>query len=157
MKYALFCLLFCMTAHASPLSGTIIVELDDGTVKEYPADKYVVVKREKKKKPPIVAHHHHQPPVVVVVQPQPLPTPAPVATASPILQQPEPKKNRVRVMGGLGPNGVAVAGGPQTYTVSPSEQLVGGIGYSRVLTGPWSLDAQAITNKTFTLGLGLDF
>jgi hypothetical protein len=130
MKYALI-LLFASMASAS--EGTITVR-QGASVKVYSTAEYVVVKRIK---------HHKKPEPVVVVVPEPVPAPI--------------KKNRVRLVGGIGPNGVTTSGGPQTYTVSPSEQFVGGVGYNRLVSGPWSVDAQALSNKTFTLGVGLDF
>lgn len=67
------------------------------------------------------------------------------------------RKNRIRAVGGIGPQGVAVDGGPAEYTVSPSMKAVVGVGYSRLITDRISLDAQALTNKTYTLGVGFDW
>jgi hypothetical protein len=135
-----FWFLIPVIAAAAPLKGTITVKLDDGEIRTYPADEYVVVKRRPYKKvivTPTPPSHKPEPVIEVVTLP--------------------PKKNRVRLVGGIGPNAVSVDGGPQTYTVSTAERFVAGVGYNRLVSGPWSIDAQAITNKTFTLGVGFDF
>jgi len=154
MKKLILLFLVAAPAFASVEKGTITVKLDNGTVREYPADKYLVVKRRTKK---------------VVVVAKAATTSKSTSTTSDNLTVtsahaeavPAPaegnRRNRVRLMAGLGPNGVKVEGGPTQYLVSPAQKLVGGVGYSRLLTDRWSVDAQALTNKTYTLGLGFDF
>jgi hypothetical protein len=129
--------------------GTITVKLANGKTMTYAADQYRVIKRGFAK-PKAVAKAQPAPKTITIQH---------VLTKFvEIMQpQPEPKRNRVRLMGGVGPNGVNVEGGPAEYTVSAANKLVAGVGYNRLLTDRWSVDAQALTNKTFTLGLGFDF
>ena len=69
----------------------------------------------------------------------------------------EQKKNRVRVMGGRGPDGVKADTGATSTRISASQGPVGGIGYDRSLDENFSIGAQIMSNATMTLGLGLDF
>ena len=140
MKKLTFIILLMSTqALAVPTKGTITVLLDNGMLREYPADKYLVVKRGRKKKK---SNN--------------------ISVASPLtrvvfINAPTLKKNRVRVMGGYGPNGFNVDGGPKEYSISSSGGALGGVGYSRLLNSTWSVDVQSLTNKTFMVGVGFDF
>lgn len=66
-------------------------------------------------------------------------------------------KNRVRLLGGYGRTGLATENNGSTVTVRTSSGLVGGVGYDRMISERWSLGGQALSNGTYTLGVGLDF
>ncbi len=66
-------------------------------------------------------------------------------------------KNRGRVMGGVGPNGLKDEKNGATVTIKSRQDAVWGLGYDRLLTEKFSVGGQAYTNGTFTLGLGVDF
>lgn len=67
------------------------------------------------------------------------------------------KKNRVRIMGGVGPQGYHLKEGTTEVNVSNRNKVVFGLGYERKVYKDLSLGAQAISNGTYTLDLGLDF
>jgi len=67
------------------------------------------------------------------------------------------QKNRLRVMGGVGPQGYHHNQTTSEVNVANRNKVVTGLGYERKLTKLFSVGAQAITNGTFTLDLGLDF
>jgi hypothetical protein len=152
MKYLILLLLLSSQALAAEI-GTITVILSNGKTRTYTMDKYAVVKRGPRKRPAVVAKKDEAAPVkpieTVVIAPAKCETgPTPVVAL---------RKNRVRVMGGIGPNGVEVEGGPKEYLVSSNIKALAGVGYNRLLTDRWSVDASAFTNQTFTLGVGFDF
>lgn len=146
MKYLI---LFLISATAS--AGVITVQ-ENGRTKTYDTADYLVIKRRPKKKK-LVAKPQAKPASQVAQAPEKPKFIREVVTQTEFVTL----KNRIRVMGGLGPNGIAVDGGPSAYDVTPSQRLVGGIGYSRLLNDSVSLDAQVLTNKTYTLGVGLDW
>jgi len=139
IKYILIFLSLTNTAFAHE-KGWITVESASGEKISYNLDEYEIVKRDHHGKPEHKKKQQEDIVMIVVTQPAP-----------------ERPKNRVRLMGGLGPNGVSVDGGPNTYTVSPSLGAVGGLGYSRLLYKNWSVDASILTNQTYMVGVGLDF
>ena len=66
-------------------------------------------------------------------------------------------KNRVRLLGGVGPNGFNPAVSSSNVVVTTTDGLLGGVGYDRMLDDRWSIGGQAFTNRTYTLGIGFDF
>lgn len=69
----------------------------------------------------------------------------------------EQKKNRIRLMGGRGPDGVQADTGATSTRIKMSQGLVGGVGYDRSLNEEVNAGVQIMSNGTATLGLGLDF
>lgn len=70
----------------------------------------------------------------------------------------EPRKNRLRLMGGYGPYGLEQEQiGTNTFEVNLKRGIVGGLGYDRLLNNRLSVGAFALTNLTFGLSVGLDF
>ena len=65
--------------------------------------------------------------------------------------------NRVRFVGGFGPQGVDISKSATEITVSNKTEPVFGLGYDRKVSKRFSLGGQFISNGTYTLGLGLDF
>jgi hypothetical protein len=67
-------------------------------------------------------------------------------------------KNRVSALGGYGSrNKLATSTTSTTVEVENSRGLVGGLQYQRLITDELSIGAQAQTNKTGLLLIGLDF
>jgi len=66
-------------------------------------------------------------------------------------------KNRVRLLGGVGPNGFDDKSSSTSLTVGTTDGMLGGVGYDRMLDKHWSVGAQVFTNRTYTLGVGFDF
>jgi hypothetical protein len=69
----------------------------------------------------------------------------------------EQHKNRVRLLGGYGPNGLNTSRGANAATVSTSHGAVGGVGYDRLLNERWSVGGQMLNNDTYLLDVGFDF
>lgn len=70
----------------------------------------------------------------------------------------DPNKNRVSALGGYGSrNKLATSTTSTTVEVENSRGLVGGLQYQRLITDVLSVGAQAQTNKTGLLLIGLDF
>lgn len=67
------------------------------------------------------------------------------------------KKNRLRGLIGVGPNGVGLSTTPNTATVFEERSLVLGLGYDRMLNEDLSLGVQVQTNETYLLSIGVDF
>ena len=66
-------------------------------------------------------------------------------------------KNRVRVLGGIGPTDIGVTNNGSTVIVKSTNGAVGGLGYDRMVSERISIGGQALTNGTYLLDLGLDF
>ena len=67
------------------------------------------------------------------------------------------RKNRLRVLGGVGPTGVgAEVLGNKAFTFEETGAVFG-LGYDRLLTDQFFLGIQGLTNETFLLNLGIDF
>jgi hypothetical protein len=66
-------------------------------------------------------------------------------------------KNRVRLMGGVGPNGLKESRSGTTVTIKSRQSEVFGAGYDRLLTDKFSLGLQGFSNGQGTIGLGIDF
>jgi hypothetical protein len=110
--------------------GKIVVTLKNGKSYEFSTNEYKVVRRGTGKK----SDKKAQP-----------------------AQEEEPSQNRVRLMGGVGPNGFKTSVSPGLAHVETSYGVVGGLGYDRKLGKKYSINGSAYTNGTFSLGLGLDF
>lgn len=67
------------------------------------------------------------------------------------------KKNRITVLGGSGLLGLASSKSGSTVTVQERTQPVFGLSLSRMLDDRFSLSGSILSNRTFLLGLGLDF
>jgi hypothetical protein len=65
--------------------------------------------------------------------------------------------NRVRVLGGLGPNGVKASVDGTTVVIKQSRGPVGGIGYDRTVDANLSIGGEIMTNGTGMIGVGVDF
>ncbi len=65
--------------------------------------------------------------------------------------------NKLRLMGGYGPNGLQAEQRGSTLHVESKYGLVGGLGYARQLSRRLSLGASIYTNGTTSLDLGVDF
>jgi hypothetical protein len=70
----------------------------------------------------------------------------------------EPKPNRIRVIGGVGPGGkFSESVNGNFVDVKNKTRSIGGVGYDRMLNKDVSVGGQALSNGTFGLSLGLDF
>jgi len=70
----------------------------------------------------------------------------------------EERKNRITLHGGIGYDGLKVTNlGPGAYRVDPAQRFVYGATYARKISNRWSLSATALSNETYTLGVGFDF
>lgn len=112
--------------------GTITVTLKNGKTYTFSTNEYMVVKRGAKKPAPALEQ---------------------LATA----MKPEPRRNRVRVLGGVGPNGLETTRSASQATVTTTSGAVGGIGYDRLITDEVSVGGAALNNETYLLNIGLDF
>jgi hypothetical protein len=122
--------------------ATISVTLKNGKVYMFNANDYKVVKREDTKCKPVVCAE----------------CPASAAINKPsVVAASVPRINRIRVMGGVGPSGIKSEDTGSMLKVSPSYNAVGGVGYDRMLNDKLSINGQAYTNGTFSLGVGFDF
>ena len=143
MKYTLMFLMLVSLAHA----GTITVDKGVGKQQTYSTDDYVVVK---KRKGPVVKKPPHVCPVPEVREKE-------VIVTKEVIKTVEPKKNEVKLLGGVGPSGYETELLPTSFHMSQGYQATFGLGYERHLTEEWSLEAIACTNETALLGVGYSF
>lgn len=114
--------------------ATIIVRLADGKESSVPAEKFKVVPR---KQQFIVTRMLHE---------------TELMCSSPR------NKNRVSVMGGLGPSGnLKATTSGTTVSIETGPAAVGGLSYQRLLTDELSVGGQVQTNHTILMQLGWDF
>ncbi len=142
-------LLFAMPAMAGVIEapaylkdGQITVTLKDGTQYSFSTNEFAVVPRVTADKEGAVAGSKG---------PMPLD-----ATHRAAIEAMKPKKNRFRIVGGYGPDGVEVLTDADVLTLKQHYGAVVGIGYDYLLDNGVSIGAQAMSNKTYTLNLGLD-
>ena len=69
----------------------------------------------------------------------------------------EVKRNRIAVHGGVGLLGLESSSNGSVVTIQEKTVPVFGISLSRLLTDKYSVTGTILSNRTFTLGLGLDF
>jgi hypothetical protein len=67
------------------------------------------------------------------------------------------RKNRLRLLGGVGPTGSTIIAAPGIVTLSRDYGLVFGLGYSRLLSQRVSLEINVLSNATGLAGVGYDF
>jgi len=67
------------------------------------------------------------------------------------------KKNRLYIHAGFGPTGLKQSSDNNTTAVKEDMDLVGGLGYTRLLNETYSAGATIFTNKTTVLSLGFDY
>lgn len=67
------------------------------------------------------------------------------------------QKNRVRVLGGVGPQGFSVSKSPSEVIVKDKKEAVVGLGYERKITKRFSLGGEVISNGTYLFDFGIDF
>jgi hypothetical protein len=120
--------------------SVITVTLKNGKTYTFSGNEYMVVKRHAKKKLPeghaeIVELHKK------VVE----------------LSKTQQKKNRARLMGGYGPSGFEHSVSGNTVNVKTTNDVLGGVGYDRMLDDKFSVGGAALTNGTYLLNLGVDF
>lgn len=87
------------------------------------------------------------------------PQEAPAQLAKKPAEEREERKNRITLHGGIGYNGglkVTNLGGG-AFRVDPDRGFVYGATYARKISERWSLSATALSNETYTLGVGFDF
>ena len=108
--------------------ATIVVLLKDGTKAEFSANQWKVVPRLDKQ----------------------------TKVDKMIVKETE-QKNRLRVMGGVGPDGFSTSKSDKEITVKDKNEPVFGLGYERKISKRFSLGGQVISNGTYTLDLGVDF
>ena len=116
--------------------GKIVVTLKSGKTYEYSTNEWMVVRRGAKKLVPVDV------------------------AASPDQRhfaEPEHNKNRVRLMGGIGPVGLKDQQIGSRLHIETKYGLVGGLGYDRQISNKFSLGVAGYTNGTARLGVGLDF
>jgi len=126
-------------------SGSIVVTNPGGTVIKYNPSEWMVVRRHKHKAKPVVL-----PPKEIIKE-------TIRETNNTVVITEHAPKNRLRVIAGLGPTGYKATISPTLINIHTTNGFVAGLGYDRLLTRHLSLGAQALTNGTFLLGVGLDF
>jgi hypothetical protein len=119
----------------------ITVRLKNGKEYKYSANTHAVVTR---------ASSNKKKPAEVIVREK-------VVIKERIVEVAKPTKNRVRLVGGRGPDGLDTDRKSDSVEISTRKGNVGGIGYDRLLDDKISVGAQIMSNGTSTLGLGLDF
>ena len=119
------------------VDSKIVTTLKSGKTYSFDGNEYMVVKRHPKKKVELA--------------------PVAVTASSSASDKAEPKKNRVRLVGGVGPGGVNVLTGASSVKINTSFEGLAVVGYDRLLNKILSVNAQALTNGTYTLGVGFDF
>ena len=117
--------------------SSITTTLKNGKQFTFDGNEYMVVRRKAKKKPVEELASSDKKAEQSLASPQ--------------------KLNRVRLMGGLAPNGFNSKTHGSTVDVSSTNGPVGGVGYDRMINKTLSLGGQVLSNGTYTLGLGLDF
>jgi hypothetical protein len=120
----------------SHLKGAkIIIQQADGKISEVPAEKFKVVPRKQQR-------------IVTKVASQTLKSCKEISF----------RKNRVSALAGIGQKeGLSKDVSPDRIDVETRTGLVGGLQYQRSLNDRFSVGAQAQTNKTGSLMIGLDF
>lgn len=74
-----------------------------------------------------------------------------------IVKKAELNKNRLRLLGGYGPDGVsAEQQGPHVVAYEEKGMVIG-VGYDRLITDEVSVGGQILNNSTYMLSIGLDF
>lgn len=152
MKYImLFSMLFASSVLADvggeiapdPTKKGEVVELvgKDGHVTKFDHENYAIVPRIKRA--PKVC-----PPQVECHQPW---------NEKIILVRPDPKNNKVKLYGGVGPRVYEAEVFSGALHISQGYELVVGLGYERRLDDDWSLEAVGLTNRTGLLGVGYSF
>ncbi len=139
MKILILSLLFVVPAFAEEVpeylkDGVISVTLKDGKVYHFSSNEYKVVKRGNEAEETLESVKLSQERVIEVQ-----------------------KKNRVRVLGGVAPSGLDTSSSGNTVSVKNKTEGVAGAGYDRMLTDKISVGGAALTNGTYTLGVGYDF
>lgn len=74
-----------------------------------------------------------------------------------VTEKTQGKKNRVRGVAGMGPNGVSLNQNASGLTAEENQTLIGGIGYDRMVTDKISVGVQFQSNRSYLLGIGFDF
>lgn len=129
------------------IDSKIVVTLKNGKSYEFDGNKYMVVRRKAKQKA-----------IALIPQIEKELQKENKEQKKETVQKSEPNKNRVRVMVGVGPSdGFSTKRRGDKVTVSSSEEDIIGVGYDRLLQDDISVNGQALSNGTVTLGLGLDF
>lgn len=137
MKYLLILLAFISTAVVAAeqpaflKDATIVVTLKSGKQYAFSANEWKVVPRLDKE-------------TVCTIKPE-------------LVIREEQTPNRARFFGGVGQDGFNSKVEPNRHKVSTSYGPVFGMGYDRMISKRFSLGGQAISNGTYTLGLGFDF
>ena len=67
------------------------------------------------------------------------------------------QKNRIRVLGGVGPEGYHLNQSSTQIDISNRSKVVYGLSYDRKISKRFSLGGEALTNGTYLLDLGVDF
>lgn len=75
-----------------------------------------------------------------------------------LAETPETNRNRIRVLGGVGPSGgLNISSTPSSATISTDSGAVLGVGYDRLINDKLSVGGQIQTNDTVLINVGVDF
>lgn len=122
-------------------NSDITRKLEDGTLQKFDGDEYKIVKRNQK---PVK-------PKVKVIKER-------VEVTKTVVKIKPPKKNRITLYGGVGPNELDGRRlNDSTTRVELDNEAVFGVGYSRRLNDTLSLEVMGLTNETVLGGVGLEF
>jgi hypothetical protein len=124
------------------VDSKIVVTLKDGKQFTFDGNEWMVVRRKAKKSIAILAPKNESKKENKVAKSE---------------EKDNKNKNRIRLMGGIGPSGFDTTKRRNSVEVETTEDILGGVGYDRLITEEWSLGGQVLSNGTYTIGLGLDF
>lgn len=130
--------------------GTVTVTLKDGTQYTFSSDEYMVARRDQANDRVVAAYAQGARTGAV----------AGAAAVKEVMEAEAAKANkkwRASVMGGVGSDGLDTKMTSNSVEVTERQQFVYGFGLSYKVHGDVSVGGQLLSNKTYTLGVGLDF
>jgi hypothetical protein len=119
--------------------STIATTLKNGRAFKFDGNKYMVVLRKPRKVNPVEA-----PKVVERI-------------TTVVVRESFAKLNRFKIVAGYGPDGFKSRQSNNTVDIASKNDLLGGLGYDRMLGKELSVGGQVLSNGTTTLGVGYDF
>lgn len=125
------------------IDSSITITLKNGKQYTFDGNKYMIVERKAKALAPVKTE-------VQEVE-------AKLEKSTVFVLMPESKLNRVRLIGGYGPNGFKTSTNNNNMKVQTDNSVLGGIGYDRMLNDKFSAGALMLSNGSLGLSIGLDF